>query len=346
MTDRKKIKKVAVVILNWNGKTFLEKFLHILIKNTNTELADIVIIDNNSTDDSINYLKNNFPAIKLVILDDNYGFTGGYNRGLKEIDAENFLLLNSDIEVPEKWLEPLVEILDSDPGIGVCGPKLLAYDDKDSFEYSGASGGYIDTFGYPFCRGRIFDNCEKDSGQYDDITDCFWISGAAFLIRSELFFTAGGFDDNFFAHQEEIDLCWRVQNLGYRVVIQPKSCIYHVGGGTLPKSNPFKTYLNFRNNLYLIEKNIPKYKRNRVKFVRLFLDQIAFYRMIFQGNFKDAFAVLKAYWHFWMRSFDLSKQRKKIKPKSVKYLKGFYNHSIILDFYFKNKKEFSKLDFD
>ncbi len=346
MSDNMSNKKVAVVILNWNGKKFLEKFLDTLIKNTNSDFAEIVIIDNNSTDDSIVFLKSNYPSIKLVILDDNYGFAGGYNRGLKDIEAEYFLLLNSDIEVPEKWLEPLFELMENNPSIGVCGPKLLAYDNKNSFEYAGASGGFIDTFAYPFCRGRIFENCEPDSGQYDDILDCFWISGAALMIRSELFFNAGGFDDNFFAHQEEIDLCWRVQNLGYRVVVQPKSFVFHVGGGTLPKSNPFKTYLNFRNNLYLIEKNIPKYKRNRVKFVRLFLDQIAFYRMILQGNFKDAFAVLKAYWHFWMRSFDLSKQRKKIKPKSVKYLNGFYNHSIVLDFYLKKKKNFSDLKFD
>jgi len=240
------LKKTAIVILNWNGKTFLEKFLGTLIKNTNPEIADIVVADNNSSDDSMVFIRNNFPSIRTIILDKNYGFAGGYNRGLKDIEAEYFLLLNSDIEVPENWLDPLIETMENDSSIGVCGPKLLAYNNKTSFEYSGASGGFIDTFAYPFCRGRIFEKCETDSGQYNDIFDCFWISGAALMIRSELFFNAGGFDDKFFAHQEEIDLCWRVQNLGYRVVIQPKSFVYHVGGGTLPKSNPFKTYLNFR----------------------------------------------------------------------------------------------------
>jgi GT2 family glycosyltransferase len=339
-------KKVTVAILNWNGKSFLQRFLETLVANTNSELAEIVIIDNNSTDDSVSYLKDNFPEIKTVILNDNFGFAGGYNRGLKDVKSEYFLLLNSDIEVPEKWLEPLVELMEKDRGIGVCGPKLLSFDDKNFFEYAGASGGYIDTFAYPFCRGRIFDKCESDNGQYNDITNCFWISGAALMIRSEIFKSAGGFDDDFFAHQEEIDLCWRVQNLGYKVAIQPLSFVYHVGGGTLPKSSPFKTYLNYRNNLYLIEKNIPKYKRNRVKLIRLFLDEIAYLQLILQGKFKEAFAIKKAYFHFWINSSKMSKQRKIIKPKSLKYLSGYYNRSIVFDFYILGKKMFSDLKFD
>ncbi|HNQ68663.1 MAG TPA: glycosyltransferase family 2 protein [Bacteroidales bacterium] len=340
------MKKVAVVILNWNGKNFLEKFLQNLINNTSNDLAEICIIDNYSTDGSVSYLKKDFPKIPLVELDKNYGFAGGYNRGLKEIESEYFLLLNSDIEVPQDWLMPLLNLMENDSSIGVCGPKLLNYNDKNCFEYAGASGGYIDKYAYPFCRGRIFEHCETDTGQYNDIADCFWISGAAFMIKSELFFKAGGFDDKFFAHQEEIDLCWRIQNLGYRVVIQPESTVYHIGGGTLPKSNPFKTFLNFRNNLFLIEKNIPRYKRNKVKFVRLFTDQIALYRMIFQGNFAEAFAIIKAYFHFWYYSKQMSKQRKIIKPKSVKYLKGYYNHSIVKDFFLMKKKKFSDLNFD
>jgi GT2 family glycosyltransferase len=339
------LKKVAVVILNWNGKSFLERFLNTLVLNTDSELAEIVIIDNNSNDGSVEYLNEYFPNIKLVILNANYGFAGGYNRGLKEIEAQYYLLLNSDIEVPSNWLKPLVDLMDKDSTIGVCGPKLLSFNNKKSFEYAGASGGYIDSFAYPFCRGRIFEKCELDDGQYDDVTNCFWISGAALMIRSELFISSGGFDDDFFAHQEEIDLCWRIQNLGYRIVIQPKSYVYHVGGGTLPKSSPFKTYLNYRNNLYLIEKNIPRYKRNRVKFIRLFLDQVAFIRIILQGNFKEAFAIYKAYWHFWMNSSNMSKQRKVIKPKSLKYLNGYYNRSIVFDFYLLGKKKFSNLIF-
>lgn len=339
------MKKTAVVILNWNGKGFLERFLGTLISNTPKETAEIIIIDNASSDDSIKWLGDYFPEIRIIQLDQNYGFAGGYNKGLSQTEAEYFLLLNSDIEVPENWLQPLVNLMDKDNSIGICGPKLISWHERDKFEYAGASGGFIDTFAYPFCRGRIFDTCETDHGQYNNILDCFWISGAALLIRSELFSTAGGFDEKFFAHQEEIDLCWRVQNLGYRVVIQPESEVYHIGGGTLPKSSPFKTFLNFRNNLYLIEKNIPRYKRNRVKFVRIFLDQIAFYKILFSGNFKEAFSIPKAYWYFWSHSTLMSKQRKVIKPKALKYLKGYYNHSIVFDYYIRGKKKFSDLEF-
>jgi len=339
------LKEVAVVILNWNGKKFLEKFLGTLINNTNSELAEICVIDNNSTDDSISFLRENYPTIKLVLLENNYGFAGGYNRGLKEIQSKYYLLLNSDIEVPQNWINPLVNLMETEPAIGVCGPKLLSYEKRNFFEYSGACGGFIDTYAYPFCKGRIFEKCEEDKGQYDEISDCFWISGAALMIRSELFWNAGGFDDEFFAHQEEIDLCWRIQNMGYRIVCQPESFVYHVGGGTLPKSNPFKTYLNFRNNLYLIEKNIPKYKRNKVKTVRLFLDQIAVFRMILQGNFGEAFAVAKAYLHFWLHFRRMSKQRKIIKPKSLKYLNGYYDKSIVAGFYLGKKTKFNDLKF-
>lgn len=339
------MKKVAVVILNWNGKKFLEQFLQCLVDNTPSALADIVIIDNASTDDSLEYLKSNFPDIKTVVLDKNYGFAGGYNRGLKEVEAEYYLLLNSDIEVTEGWLEPLVEMLDNDKSISVCGPKLLSYYEKDKFEYAGAAGGFIDRYAYPFCRGRIFDTCETDSGQYDTNIECFWISGAAFMVRAEIFNMLNGFDDEFFAHQEEIDLCWRIQNSGYKIVIQTKSTVYHVGAGTLPKSSPFKTYLNFRNNLYIIEKNIPKYKRNKVKFVRLFLDQVAFFKILLQGKPVEAFSICKAYFHFWKNAKKMSKHRKIVKPKALKYIKTYYNRSIVFDYYLKRIKSFDKLKF-
>jgi len=339
------LKKVAVVILNWNGKKFLEQFLQCLVDNTPSELADIIIIDNASTDDSLEYLKFNFPEIKTVVLDKNYGFAGGYNRGLKEVEAEYYLLLNSDIEVTEGWIEPLVEMLDNDKSIAVCGPKLLSYYEKDKFEYAGAAGGFIDRYAYPFCRGRIFDICETDSGQYDTNIECFWISGAAFMIRSEIFNMLNGFDDEFFAHQEEIDLCWRIQNSGYKIVIQTKSKVYHVGAGTLPKSSPFKTYLNFRNNLYIIEKNIPKYKRNKVKFVRLFLDQVAFFKILLQGKPAEAFSIYKAYFHFCKNAKKMSKHRKIVKPKALKYIKTYYNRSIVFDYYLRRIKSFDKLKF-
>lgn len=329
--------KTAVVILNWNGKTFLEKFLPTLVNNTPVK-ADIWVIDNNSTDDSLLLLKQNFQTVKTIELDKNYGFAGGYNKGLVQINAKYFLLLNSDIEVPENWINPLVEMMENNPDIAVCGPKLLSYEQKNHFEYAGAAGGFIDRFGYPFCKGRIFDTCEEDKGQYNQASDCFWISGAALMIRSEIFNKVGGFDDDFFAHQEEIDLCWRIQNLGYRIVCEPKSFVYHVGGGTLPKSNPFKTYLNFRNNLFLIQKNMPKYKRHRVLFSRFALDHIAAWRMILQGTFKEYFAVVKAYLHFWFNIRKMGKKRKLIKPKSPKYLTGYYPKSIVLDYYVKGKK--------
>jgi hypothetical protein len=329
--------KTAVVILNWNGKTFLEKFLPTLVNNTPAE-ADIWVIDNNSTDDSLLLLKQNFQTVKTIELDKNYGFAGGYNKGLVQINAKYFLLLNSDIEVPENWLNPLVEMMENNPDIAVCGPKLLSYEQKNHFEYAGAAGGFIDRFGYPFCKGRIFDTCEEDKGQYNQASDCFWISGAALMIRSEIFNKVGGFDDDFFAHQEEIDLCWRIQNLGYRIVCEPKSFVYHVGGGTLPKSNPFKTYLNFRNNLFLIQKNMPKYKRHRVLLSRFALDHIAAWRMILKGKFKEYFAVVKAYLHFWFNIRKMGKKRKLIKPKSPKYLTGYYPKSIVVDYYVKGKK--------
>jgi hypothetical protein len=333
--------KTAVVILNWNGKTFLEKFLPTLVNNTPAE-ADIWVIDNNSTDDSLLLLKQNFQTVKTIELDKNYGFAGGYNKGLGQINAKYFLLLNSDIEVPENWLYPLVEMMENNPDIAVCGPKLLSYEQKNHFEYAGAAGGFIDRFGYPFCKGRIFDTCEEDKGQYNQASDCFWISGAALMIRSEIFNKVGGFDDDFFAHQEEIDLCWRIQNLGYRIVCEPKSFVYHVGGGTLPKSNPFKTYLNFRNNLFLIQKNMPKYKRHRVLLSRFALDHIAAWRMILQGKFKEYFAVVKAYLHFWFNIRKMGKKRKLIKPKSPKYLTGYYPKSIVVDYYVKGKKTWGR----
>ncbi len=335
--------KTAIVILNWNGKIFLKKFLSTLIENTPTKNASIWVVDNNSKDGSIDFLEKNYPHVKLVILDKNYGFTGGYNKGLEKIDAKYFLLLNSDIEVPKGWLQPLEELMDNNSNIAICGPKLLSYDNKNMFEYAGAAGGYLDRFAYPFCKGRIFETCEEDKGQYDTISDCFWISGAALMIRSEIFKQAGGFDDDFFAHQEEIDLCWRVQNLGYRIVCEPKSFVYHVGGGTLPPSNPFKTYLNFRNNLFLIKKNMPKYSRHKVLLARFALDHVAAYRMILQGNLKEYFAVFKAWLHFLFKSSNMRKKRNALKPKSTKYLKSFYHKSIVFDYYIKKKSSFNDL---
>ncbi len=335
--------QIAIAILNWNGKSFLERFLQILIDKTDREISEIYIIDNNSSDNSLKYLNTNFPSVKTIVLDKNYGFAGGYNKGLENIDAKYYFLLNSDIEVTDNFLEPLYELMENNLDIGICGPKLNSFDQKNHFEYAGASGGYIDKFGYPFCRGRIFEKTEEDLGQYNDQNDCFWISGAALMIRSEIFEITGGFDDDFFAHQEEIDLCWRVQNLGHRITCEPKSYIYHIGGGTLPKSSPFKTYLNFRNSLFLIQKNLPKYTRQKVFFARFYLDNIAAIRMLFQGNLSDFLAVHKAYFHYLGKRKKMKNKRLQIKPNSPTNLKGFYNSSIVFDFYLKGKKSFKDI---
>ena len=333
--------RTAIVILNWNGEKFLRQFLHTLVENTNPELARICIIDNGSTDGSLKFLSENFSQIQLVKLDKNYGFAGGYNRGLKEVDAEYFMLLNSDVEVGKNWILPLVELMDSDQIIGVCSPKLIDYNNREKFEYAGAAGGYIDKYGYPFCRGRLFESIEIDNGQHNTREDCLWISGAALFIRAKLFFEVGGFDDDFFAHQEEIDLCWRVQNSGYRVVCEPKSEIYHVGGGALPKSNPFKTFLNFRNNLYLIVKNLPNKEIGWVLFVRFFLDVVAAVRMIFQGNFKECHAVFRAYGAFLKNKKKMKQKRLSITRKPSSEIVGMYCGSIVFK-HFLGKKQTSK----
>lgn len=335
--------RTAIVILNWNGEKFLRQFLPSLVENTNSDMARICIIDNGSTDTSMQFLAENFPQIQLVKLDRNYGFAGGYNRGLKEINAEYFMLLNSDVEVPANWIEPLVEHLDSDRTIGICGPKLLDYNKRSKYEYAGAAGGYIDKLGYPFCRGRVFESVEADNGQYDSQTDCFWISGAALMIRSELFWKVGGFDDDFFAHQEEIDLCWRVQNAGYRIVCIPASYVYHVGGGALPKSNSFKTYLNFRNNLFLLLKNMPSNKLGGVLFVRFFLDVVAAVRMIFQGNFPEFKAVFRAYKDFCKGKKSMKAKRQNTNQQALSNLSGMYLGSIVFAHFFSHKDTWTKI---
>lgn len=261
--------KTAIVILNWNGRDFLERFLPgLLISAGYTERGfltssgdpdtEVIVADNASTDGSMELMRERFPKVRTVIFDRNYGFTGGYNRALFQTDAEYFVLINSDIDVPADWLSPLTEWMDGHPECGVCAPKLHAYDRRDMFEYAGAAGGYIDRYGYPFCRGRVMKRVEQDRGQYDTPADVFWATGACMMIRSELFRSLGGFDERFFAHMEEIDLCWRAQLEGYRVTVVPESTVYHIGGGTLPNNSPKKLYLNFRNNLLMLSNNLPE----------------------------------------------------------------------------------------
>lgn len=289
--------KIAVVILNWNGKSWLEQFLPTVILHS--KQAEIYVVDNASTDDSVSYLQKEFPNVHIVLNDGNYGFAKGYNRGLKHIDAELYCLLNSDVEVTENWLEPILQLYYNHPEIAAIQPKILSYANKDKFEFAGAAGGFIDNLGYPYCRGRIFDETEIDYGQYDDEYEIFWASGCAFFIRSQDFWEQNGFDERFFAHQEEIDLCWRLNNSGRKIYYTSKSKVYHVGGGTLNKQSPQKTYLNFRNNLTMLTKNLPFPKVVWLIFVRLCLDGIAGIYFGIKNGFSHLWAVVRAHFGFY-----------------------------------------------
>ena len=339
--------KTAVVILNWNGVEFLKKFLPILIKHTPEPNTEIIIADNNSKDDSINFLNQNYPNLKQINLDRNYGFAGGYNRALSQIEAEYFVLLNSDIEVTENWLTPLIKNMDSDMSIAACQPKIKSYHQKDHFEYAGAAGGFIDKYGYPFCRGRVLDKIEIDKGQYDELSDIFWATGACIVVRANIYKEIGGLDDDFFAHMEEIDLCWRLKNLGHRIVYNPASSVYHVGGGTLPNNSPFKLYLNYRNNLFLLYKNLPKGHLFTILFSRMVLDGFSAIVFILKLSFPSFGAILKAHIHFYKSLESLRKKRKKLLvTKKFAMHAEVYPKSIVVDYFFRRIQLFNMLKFD
>ncbi len=333
------MKKVAVVILNWNGRKFLEKFLPSVVKHSQG-LAEIIIADNASTDDSIEFMKLHYPEIRIILLEKNYGFSKGYNQALSQVEADYFVLLNSDIEVNENWILPVIEFMESDDSIAVCQPKLLSYHEPHKFEYAGAAGGYIDKWGYPFCRGRLFQTMEEDQGQYDDIAEIFWATGACMFVKSKIYFEFGGLDDDFFAHMEEIDFCWRLKNSGYKIMYFPHAKVYHVGGGTLPKVSSRKTYLNFRNNIILLYKNLPGYKIIPVFTVRFFLDCIAAFRFLFDSGFADMMAVFKAHYSFYSMLKQNLKKRRKTKHIHVSQI---FNGSIIFDYYIRKRRTFSEL---
>ena len=338
--------KVAIAILNWNGKGFLEEFLPGVINYSTIDGIGVYVIDNGSTDGSVKCIQENFTSVKVIELPQNYGFTGGYNKGLKEIKADYYLILNSDVEVTQNWLNPLIELMESDSNIAACMPKIKALHKKDHFEYAGAAGGFIDKFGYPFCQGRIFSVDEKDVGQYNSIRSIFWASGACLLIRAGLFHETGGFDDDFFAHMEEIDLCWRLKNRGYKIIFNPNSVVYHLGGGTLSKTNWKKTYLNFRNNLFLLVKNLPVNKLLNILLIRCFFDFMAFCLFISELKFKDAFAIPKAYSGLIVSLPALIKKRKILaKTRKKKQHDEIYNKSIVYQFYIKRRRYFSQLSF-
>jgi GT2 family glycosyltransferase len=332
---------VAVVILNWNGKTFLEKFLPSVLSSTYQNLQ-IIVADNASTDNSISFLKEKFPTIKIIINETNEGFAKGYNLALKKVTAEYFVLLNSDVEVTPSWIEPIIQLMENDKYIAACQPKILDYKNKTHFEYAGASGGYIDALGYPFARGRVLENIEEDKGQYDDATPCFWATGAAMFVRASVYNNLGGLDEYFFAHQEEIDLCWRMQLSGHKVYVQPASVVYHVGGGTLPKGNSKKTYLNFRNNLIMLYKNTPL-KTLLLKLpIRFGLDALAAYKALFSGDVGYFFAVIKAHLHF-AKWFLFDQKKSTFTKISNQKLAGYCPKSLLWSYYIKKRTIFSEI---
>ena len=333
--------KVAVVILNWNGKNFLQQFLPSVIKNSN-EHTEIIVADNASTDDSISFLKEFYPAVKIILLEKNYGFAKGYNEALKKVDSDYFVLLNSDAEVSEGWIEPMVKLLESDSSIAACQPKVLSYQEKNVFDYAGAAGGWLDKFGYPFAKGRVFDYCEEDKGQYDQQEPIFWASGAAMFIRAAAFHEVNGFDEYFFAHQEEIDLCWRLQLAGYQVYSCPASKIYHVGGGTLPKGNSRKTYLNFRNNLVMISKNMPLMQKIWKIPFRIILNAISACKGLLSGDAGYFFAIARAHRGFIKWLLFEPKNKWSSKNKSGK-LNGYYTKNLVWQHFVKKKKYFKEI---
>lgn len=339
------MKKVAVVLLNWNGSELLKKFIPPILRHTPKDLATIYVADNGSSDDSLTVLKN-FPEIEPIILDKNYGFAGGYNRAIDQINEKYVLLLNTDVEVTENWLEPLVNILDNYEDVASVQPKIKAYHNKELFEYAGACGGFIDYYGYPFCRGRILGCIEKDEGQYESSKELFWTTGAAMLMRTQLYKDCGGLDEDFFAHQEEIDLCWRMRARSYRLVCEPKSIVFHMGGATLNAENPHKTFLNFRNNLLMIYKNMPQKYLRKVMTIRFFLDYLACFNFLAHFRPANAFAVIKARMEFHKRKKNLVPIRNENITKTiVNNIPEVYQHSMVWDFYFKKKKKFSDLKF-
>ena len=330
-----------MVILNWNGRSFLEKFLPFVLAS-NYENLQVIVADNASTDDSIKFLEQNFPSVLVITNPSNEGYARGYNLALEIIEADYYILLNSDVEVSRDWIEPIISLMESNVSIAACQPKILSWANKNIFEYAGASGGWIDSLGYPFCRGRIFDVCETDEGQYNDNQRIFWASGAALFVKSKAFHEVNGLDESFFAHQEELDLCWRMQLAGYQIFVCPASVVYHVGGGTLPKENPRKVYLNFRNNLIMLGKNYSFFEKIWKIPARILLDILSALRKLFSGDAKYFSAVFLAHMAFFAWIF--SKADKRFKPISREGKPGgVYRGSIVWQFFVKKKKWFHQI---
>lgn len=328
--------KLAIVILNWNGKKLLEQFLPSVVQYSKE--ATIYVADNASTDDSVSFITQTYPSVKIIKNKVNGGYAKGYNDALQYIEADVFCLLNSDVDVTKNWLNPIIEIFKNESNTAIIQPKLLDFKNKDCFEYAGAAGGFIDKYGYPYCRGRIFDTVEKDTNQYSDVTEIFWASGACLFIRSEVYKKLNGLDELFFAHMEEIDMCWRAKNLGYNIKYVGNSTVYHVGGATLQASNPKKTFLNFRNSLFAITKNA-KGNILGIILIRLFLDGIAGVKFMIELKFKHTFAIIKAHFSYYRYLNRMLKQRKTSKTR-VKY---YQRKSIVFDYFVKKKTKFNSL---
>ncbi len=337
-------KIIAVVILNWNGKKFLDKFLPTVIKYSNAKNVDIWVADNGSTDKSVDFLKNNFKTVKIIELNKNYGFAGGYNKALEKINADYFILLNSDVEVTENWIFPIIEYMEKNIDVAAVQPKILAYNDKKKFEHAGAAGGFIDKFGFPFCKGRILNFFEKDNGQYNKISEIFWATGACFFIKKNDF-VDNKFDADFFAHMEEIDLCWRLKNKGRKIMYFPDSKVYHVGGGTLPQNSPKKLFLNYRNNLLLLYKNLHSKILLKIMVIRLLFDIASANIFLLKLQFSLFFSVFKAHLSFFRNIFYFKNKRKKLLKYNKLNHKEIYNKSIVCVFFLRKKRKFTQLNF-
>jgi GT2 family glycosyltransferase len=335
------MRSIAIVILNWNGKHYLEQFLAGVVANSavpNVEV-EVIVADNGSTDGSVDWIKQTFETVRIIELDKNYGFTGGYNLALKQVNTDYYILLNSDIDVPKGWLEPMANFMESTPNAAACMPKMLNYSKPNEFEYAGAAGGYLDMFGYPFCRGRILNVTEEDKGQYNSIQEIFWATGACLMVRASEYWNAGGLDDDFFAHMEEIDLCWRLKRQGYSIWCVPQSVAYHVGGGTLASNSPRKVYFNHRNNLSMLLKNLSRLSLIPVLLFRLILDGLAAGGYLVTGKPAFVLSVLKAHMHFYKNSPRIIRKRRAFKNPKI----SLYPHSIIYQFFVRMRRKYSEL---
>jgi GT2 family glycosyltransferase len=339
-----RMNEVSVIILSWNSLDFLRRFLPSILEHTPADRARLVIADNGSTDGTVDWMRAEYPDIELVAFDHNHGYAGGYHKALENRAERYAILLNSDVEVVPGWLDELVDFMETHPDAGAVAPKILSYENRSDFEYAGAAGGWIDRFGYPFCRGRIFSAIEKDSGQYDEPARIFWASGACLMIRLEAYRKAGGLDPHFFAHMEEIDLCWRLHSTGYEVWFTPSTRIFHVGGGALPNESPRKLYLNFRNNLLLLKKNLPHHKQHRIILMRKILDGVAALQYLMKGKIAFSLSVLRAHRDFsrlWKREYEKYEARVHPHPERIE---GWYNQSIVAAFFLAGRRRFSDLN--